>query len=61
MDNVRKESAMSTIEIGATRETAAESLPELAAGLAVVVLTILGLASVSPTFLVEIVLISAEI
>lgn len=45
---------MSTVEIGAARETAAESLPELAAGLAVVVLTILGLAGVSPTFLVEI-------
>ena len=45
---------MSTVELRATRETATESLPELAAGLAVVVLTILGLASVSPTFLVEI-------
>jgi hypothetical protein len=45
---------MSTVEIGGARETTAESLPELAAGLAVVVLTILGLASVSPTFLVQI-------
>jgi hypothetical protein len=54
MDTVRKESAMSTVEIGAMREAAAESLPELVAGLAVVVLTILGLANVSPTFLVEI-------
>jgi hypothetical protein len=44
---------MSTVEIGAVREAAAESLPELAAGLAVVVLTILGLARVSQTFLVE--------
>jgi hypothetical protein len=36
------------------REAAAESLPELVAGLAVVVLTILGLAGVRPPFLVEI-------
>ena len=36
------------------RESTAESLPELVAGLAVVVLTILGLAGVSPAFLVEI-------
>jgi hypothetical protein len=54
MDNVSKESAMSTIEIGAARETTAEFLPELAAGLAIVVLTILGLAGVSPTFLAQI-------
>jgi len=45
---------MSTIEIATTRVAAAESPPELAAGLTVVVLTILGLAGVSPTFLVEI-------
>jgi hypothetical protein len=45
---------MSTIEIGAKREVATESLPEMVAGLAVVVLTILGLAGVSPAFLVEI-------
>lgn len=38
----------------AERGTAAESLPELVAGLAVVILTILGLAHVSPAFLVEI-------
>jgi hypothetical protein len=44
---------MSTIDMGVKRE-AAESLPELVAGLAVVVLTILGLAGVRPTFLVEI-------
>jgi hypothetical protein len=48
---------MSSVEIAATRETAAESLPQLAAGLAVVVLTVLALASVSPTFLVEIVVL----
>jgi len=45
---------MSTVELGAAREAAGESLPELVAGLAVVVLTILGLAGVSPAFLVEI-------
>jgi len=47
---------MSTTDIGisAKRESSTESLPELVAGLAVVVLTILGLASVSPAFLVEI-------
>lgn len=42
------------IAMGRTRESAAESLSELVAGLAVVVLTILGLAGVSPPFLVEI-------
>ena len=36
---------MSTIEIGAARETTAEFLLELAAGLAVVMLTIFGLAA----------------
>jgi hypothetical protein len=47
---------MSSTDIGiaARRESSAESLPELVAGLAVVVLTILGLAGVSPAFLVEI-------
>jgi len=45
---------MSTIELAATRVAAAGSLPELASGLAVVGLTILGLAGVSPTFLLEI-------
>jgi hypothetical protein len=45
---------MSTIKIRAARETTAEFLPELAAGLAIVVLTILGLAGVSPTFLAQI-------
>lgn len=47
---------MSSTDIGiaAKRESSAESLPELVAGLAVVVLTILGLAGVSPAFLVEI-------
>jgi hypothetical protein len=45
---------MSSIDIASRPETSAESLPELIAGLAVVVLTILGLAGVSPTFLVEI-------
>jgi hypothetical protein len=47
---------MSSTDIGiiAKRESIAESLPELVAGLAVIVLTILGLASVSPSFLVEI-------
>lgn len=49
---------MSTSDIAFTgtsrREAVAESLPELVAGLAVVVLTILGLAGVSPAFLVEI-------
>lgn len=45
---------MSVSDIGAGRETAVESLPELIAGLAVIVLTILGLARVSPAFLVEI-------
>jgi hypothetical protein len=47
---------MSSTDIGivSRRESTAESLPELVAGLAVIVLTILGLASVSPAFLVEI-------
>jgi hypothetical protein len=40
--------------IVARREGTAESLPGLVAGLAVVVLTILGLAGISPAFLVEI-------
>lgn len=44
---------MSSVE-RATRETTTESSPELAARLAVIVLTILALAGVSPTFLVEI-------
>lgn len=50
---------MSSTDIGivARRESTAESLPELVAGLAAIVLTILGLASVSPAFLVEIVTI----
>jgi hypothetical protein len=38
----------------ARKDIATESLPELVAGLAVIVLTILGLAGVSPAFLVEI-------
>jgi hypothetical protein len=45
---------MSTIEMGAARETTAEFLPELATGLAVVALTLLELAGVSPTFLAQI-------
>jgi hypothetical protein len=44
---------MSTVE-RATRETTAECLSELAAELTVVVLTILGLAGVSPTVLIVI-------
>jgi hypothetical protein len=51
MDNARKEIAMNTVE-QATRETTAESLPEI--GGAMVGLTILGLAGASPLFLVEI-------
>jgi hypothetical protein len=51
MDNARKEIAMNTVE-RATRETTAESLPEI--GGAMVGLTILGLAGASPVFLVEI-------
>ena len=45
---------MSVTDIEAGREASVESLPELVAGLAVIVLTILGLARVSPAFLVEI-------
>jgi hypothetical protein len=49
---------MSTSDIAfsgtSRKEAVAESLPELVAGLAVIVLTILGLAGVSPAFLVEI-------
>ena len=45
---------MSTIKIRAARETTAELLSELAAGLAIVVSTILGLAGVSPTFLAQV-------
>jgi hypothetical protein len=47
------EREMSTTDIG-VKETATESLPELVAGLAVIILTILGLAGVNPAFLVEI-------
>ena len=52
--NVGKESAMSTVE-RATRETTAESPPEI--GGATVGLTILGLAGASPVVLVEIAMV----
>jgi len=45
---------MSSTDLAGRRETTAGSLSELVAGLAVIVLTILGLAGVSPAFLVEI-------
>jgi len=45
---------MSVTDVAVRGERASESIVELVAGLAVVVLTILGLAQVSPTFLVAI-------
>jgi hypothetical protein len=51
MDNARKEIAMNIVE-RATRETTAESLPEI--GGAMLGLTILGLTGASSAFLVEI-------
>jgi hypothetical protein len=45
---------MSVTDVGVRGERASESIVELVAGLAVVVLTILGLADVSPSFLVAI-------
>jgi hypothetical protein len=45
---------MTTADVAARREASANSLPELVATLAVIVLTILGLAGVAPAFLVAI-------
>jgi hypothetical protein len=45
---------MSVTDVAVRRESGSESIVELVRGLAVVVLTILGLAEVSPTFLVAI-------
>jgi hypothetical protein len=45
---------MTTADVAARREAPANSLPELVATLAVIVLTILGLAGVAPAFLVAI-------
>lgn len=48
------ERMMSTSDVAARNDTSAGTMSELVAGLAVVVLTILGLAGVTPAFLVEI-------
>jgi hypothetical protein len=45
---------MSTSDVAVTRTSISNSAPELVAGLAVIVLTILGLAGISPVFLVAI-------
>ncbi len=45
---------MTTTEVATARESFSESVPELVAGFAVIVLTILGLAGVSPPFLVAV-------
>lgn len=48
---------MTTTDTAVDRDPISESLPELAAGIAVIILTILGLAGVSPPFLVAIAVI----